>query len=70
MDEKQYRYLGYLEVNKEDIHLGRDHDYLYSGIMTNNGFIEQDDYKIDHDLSLGRNIQDFVEFMEEQNANS
>ena len=67
MNEEQYEYLGMISVNYEEVHMGRDEDYLYSGIVTNLGFCEQDKYKIDSDISIDQNISDFVEFMEEKN---
>ena len=70
MNDKQYKYLGVVTISNELVHLGKDDDYLYSGVVTNVGFAEQDDYKIDHDISLDQNIQDFVEFMEEESDNS
>jgi len=66
MNEKEYKYIGIIAVNDELIHIGKDKDYLYSGIITNAGFIEDDEYKIDHDISLGQNVQDFIEFLEEE----
>lgn len=66
LNEKQYEYLGTVEINGDIINIGKDKDYLYSGIVINVGFAEMDEYKIDHDESLTRNLTDFIDFLEEE----
>lgn len=61
MSDKKYDYIGIIEVNGDSIHIARDNDKLYTGIVLNPGFCPLDEFEIDDSLSIDENIQRMVE---------